>query len=323
MEVRGPHNIAEFNGSFSKKVPGLQTFWDSTSLSAFKRCPRFYQYSLIEGWAPRQESVHLSFGSWYHAAIEAYDHARAEGLTHTDGIRRAVRYCLESTWDKERKRPWASDDKNKNRESLVRSVVWYLDQFSGEKDPFKTVILSNGQPAVELSFKYQTDIMLGDEYVTLCGHLDRVAELDGEIYILDKKTTKSALSPEFFDNFTPDNQMSGYTFAGKVVYNLPIKGIVIDAAQILVTFSRFMRGTVYRSEPQLEEWYQNTRVVLQTAYAYAKLGFWPMNEASCGNYGGCQFRELCSKAPSVRAKWKQALMTQRNWDPTVPRGNHG
>jgi len=308
------------NGAFSKITPGLQTYWDSTSLSALKKCPRFYQLSIVEGWALRTESVHLTFGTLYHSGIERYDHARALGEDHDSAVSLAVQYLLEKTWDSKLGRPWTSDDKNKNRLTLVRSVVWYLDQFS--PDPFSTVILANGKPAVELSFKFDSGLKIGHgESVYLCGHLDRVAKLEDDIYILDKKTTKSTLGQDFFDKFTPDNQMSLYTFAGKVVYELPIKGIIVDGAQIAVTFSRFLRGTVQRTDSQLEEWFQDLKWWLAQAEAYAQGNHWPMNEQSCGNYGGCAFREICSKSPSVREKWKEALMHRRVWDPTVARGN--
>src|SRR5215469_2997436 len=96
------------NSSFSKSLPGLQIAWDSTSLGALKKCPRFYQYNIIEGYAPRRESIDLRFGLHYHAALERYDHARSAGSAHEEAIRVAVRYALEVTWNAELQRPWDS-----------------------------------------------------------------------------------------------------------------------------------------------------------------------------------------------------------------------
>ena len=42
---------------------------------------------------------------------------------------------------------WDTDHKYKNTFTLIRSVIRYLDQY--EHDPAKTVMLSNGKPAVE------------------------------------------------------------------------------------------------------------------------------------------------------------------------------
>src|SRR5258706_532234 len=43
----------------------------------------------------------------------------------------------------------------KNKDQLLYLVVAYLDEF--KDDPCKTLILENGKPAVELSFKFQLD----------------------------------------------------------------------------------------------------------------------------------------------------------------------
>ena len=47
--------------------------------------------------------------------------------------------------------PMEFEDTIKTRFTLLRSVVWYLEQF--ENDPCETVILADGRPAVELSFR--------------------------------------------------------------------------------------------------------------------------------------------------------------------------
>jgi len=304
------------NSSFSEILPNLQIAFDSTSLGALKECPRKYQLSIVRGKASRAQSVHLTFGLHYHSSLEAYDHAKARGESHDSALLAATERALCVTWDRDRGRPWTSDDPNKNRFTLVRSVVWYLEQFAD--DPLQTVILSNGKPAVELSFRLQTEILAGTgEAFWLCGHLDRVAEMGGETYIVDRKTSKSPIDENFFSKFTPDNQMSTYAFAGQVVYNLPIKGIIVDGAQIAVTFSRFMRGAIQRTDGQLAEWFQGVAVLLRQAEEYARNSFWPQNEKSCGNYGGCEFRQICSNPPeSAGATTSESSPMRFAWNST-------
>src|SRR5205085_2132611 len=155
--------------------------------------------------------------------------------------------------------PWKSDHHAKNRETLIRSVIWYLDNF--KDDPAATLILANGKPAVELSFRMELDWGPGGKpaagldfppYI-LSGHLDRVVEFGGQRYVMDRKTTGSSPTPHYFDGFAPDNQMSLYTLAACVQFNTPVAGVIIDAAQIAVGFTRFQRGFTYRTESQLEE----------------------------------------------------------------------
>jgi hypothetical protein len=295
----------------------LQFAWDSTSLGELKLCPRRYQYTIIEGWRKASENVHFRFGGEYHAALEHYDRLRAEGMAHKDALEETVSTALYRTWEYDEEglngAPWQSDHNLKNRATLIRSIVWYLDTF-GEADPAKTVILQNGAPAVELSFKFEfTDTHL------LCGHLDRVVNLHGDHFVMDRKTTTTTISPHFFEGFSPDNQMSLYTLAAQVIYSTPVKGVIIDGVQVAVGFSRFERGFAYRTPAQLAEWQQDTLLHIRAAERYAEADYWPTNDKSCHNYGGCPFRGICSKDPGVRDKFLESNFVRNPWNPLAVR----
>ena len=100
---------------------------------------------MIEGWSSQEESVHLRFGQEYHHALQDYDLSRAAGVKHNDAVHDTIRELLLRTSD------FDPDHKIKTRSSLVRSVIWYLDQFKNEGT--KTHILANGKASggVELS----------------------------------------------------------------------------------------------------------------------------------------------------------------------------
>ena len=311
----------------------IQFAWDSTSLGWLKTCPRLYQYSMIEGWRSRGQSVHLDFGQFYHHALELYDRHRATGADHNEALYEAVKYCLEVTWiydeDQGVAGPLDWGHNLKTRETLCRSVIWYLEEF-GENDAAKTVVLKNGKPAVELSFRLDTGIEVSEaalEFANirgpitymLSGHLDRVVEFSDGIYVMDRKTSSTTIGSYYFDGYNPDNQMSLYTFASKVIYQTPVRGVIIDAAQIAVGFTRFSRGFTFRTEAQTEEWLANTKEWLALAEHYATSGFWPMNDRSCHQYGGCAFRKVCSKSPEVRQKFLESDFTKRQWNPLEPR----
>lgn len=317
------NNNLPVNSAFHPDIPGLQIAWDSTSIGAFKTCPRKYQLSIIEGWNPRSLSVHLVFGQHYHKALERYDHSRSAGRDHEQSTIDAVRQALSDSWEilpDGRGRPWMSDDPLKNRETLVRTVVWYLEEFAD--DSAKTIQLANGKPAVELSFRFETDYFLSDGTpFLLCGHLDRLAELGDDTYVFDRKTTKNTLSESFFEGFSPNNQFSLYTLAAQVVYNTNVAGLYVDGAQIAVGFSRFQRAMSPRHHSQIEEWYKDFGLMLQLAQFYAAQQYWPMNDTACGNYGGCQFRGICSKVPGVREAYLKGSFTRRVWDPLFVRGD--
>lgn len=314
----------------------IQFAWDSTSLGLLKECPRKYYYTMIEGWRPRGDSVHLRFGLLFHAALELYDNLRiAHGFSHEDAMDSVVDEVLNKTWDGreivphfddlgvpvvvlDTGAPWDSQHDKKNRWTLLRTVVWYLD--AHKDDPAKTLILPNGKPAVELSFRFEIDHLApnGQPYL-LSGHMDRVVDFLGSRYVMDRKTSGSALSAYFFNQFDPDNQMSLYTFASRVVYNEPVAGVIIDGAQVAVGFSTFARGITLRSQGQIDEWLEDTKHWLDLGANFAQRGFWPMNDKSCHKYDGCPFRQVCNKDPVVRRNYLETNFEIRHWNPLETR----
>lgn len=294
---------------------GVQFAWDSTSLDWLKRCPRMYQYAMLEGWRPRNESPHLRFGIEYHQALHEYDIHRVGGLSHNESLRNVVRDLLLRTTD------WDPDHEYKTRDFLIRTVVWYCDHFAN--DPAKTVVLENGKPACEVSFRFELDYGPEngqDQPFTLSGHLDRVVEYGGELFVMDRKTTTTTPSAFYFNQYEPNNQMSLYTLAGQVVLSATIKGVIIDCAQIAKEFSRFVRGTVYRTKDQLNEWLHDLRYWLGLAEHYARTGYYPQNDTACDKYGGCPFRPVCSKSPGVRKAFLESDYERgEQWNPLKPR----
>ncbi len=320
-------------------LPGtkIQYAWDSTSLGYLKTCPRLYQYIMVEGWSTENTSVHLRFGQEYHHALQDYDISRASGIKHNDAVHDTIRELLIRTVD------FDPDHKVKTRSSLIRTVIWYLDQFQREQT--HTHILADGKPAVELSFRFELDwgpktitynptaTELSDPKFTvptqpyiLSGHLDRVVSLNDDLFVMDRKTTTAAPGPWFFSQFEPDNQMSLYSFAGQIVLGTPVRGVIIDAAQILEEESRFGRGFTYRTPAQTQEWVADLRYWLTLAEQYAVNNYWPMNDKSCGHYRsegegriGCPFREICGKDSSVRETFLKTQFTKleesERWNP--------
>src|SRR6516162_632046 len=96
-------------------LPGtnIQFAWDSTSLGWLKTCPRLYQYSMIENWRTKGESVHLRFGIEYHQALQDYEIYRSESMDHEGAVSFIVKNLLHSTHG------WHSDHKQKNRSTLL------------------------------------------------------------------------------------------------------------------------------------------------------------------------------------------------------------
>jgi hypothetical protein len=223
------------------------------------------------------------------------------------------------------------DSDTKSRSGLLRSVIWYLEQF--KDDTLKTVKLDNGKPAIELSFRfacgYKTTTTNEDFF--LCGHFDKYANMDDKYFIVDRKTTKNTLNAAYFERFMLDNQMSTYNFAGDVVLPHKFSGIIIDAAQVAITFSRFQRQQIYKPKSLIDEWYKDLGIYLSAAESYAEKEYWPQNTKACSipriddKTGelvyGCSFAQICMKPESLRQQFLNAGYSRRTWNPLEVRGD--
>lgn len=323
----------------------VQFAWDSTSLGYLKTCPRLYQYIMIEGYSPKEDSVHLRFGQEYHKALEDYDRLRFAGVDRDEAIRTVIAELLVRVVD------WHPDPSTKagrykSVDNLVSLVIDYLDHY--KDDPAETYELKDGVPAVELSFRFELDWgpnslaalrlehpvdipfsqsqadLISQPYL-LSGHLDRVVKFGDDLFVMDRKTTTTTLGEYYFDQFEPNNQMTLYTLASQIVLASPIRGVIIDGAQILLEKPHsFKRGFTFRTPDQVNEWANDLRYWLSLAEQYANADYWPMNDTACDKFGGCKFRGICSKSPQVRDQFLKSGFTkldpEHRWNPLKPRG---
>ena len=324
---------------FCKSEPLLQHAWDNSCVVLLKDCPRKYQLAIIQGWTPNHTAPPLVFGGLLHRYLEIYDRHRLSGKEHYVALTETVSQALRETVRRVnglllpdggvREVPEGTEgatellafwhgDNNRTRHTLVRTIVWYTEQFS-INDPLKTISLDNGTPALEISFRFLLPLQSpdGDPFI-YCGHIDKICEYAGELFLQERKHTTATLGSWYFVRYSIDGQTSGYLTAGRVLIDKPIAGIIVDACQVAVNFTRVHRHHVPRTEAQLEEWLKNLQEWILLAQYYVKrFGDkpWPLNEASCHKYSGCQFRGVCSRDPSVRKMLLEQHFQKKRWNP--------
>jgi CRISPR/Cas system-associated exonuclease Cas4 (RecB family) len=297
---------------FSQSNPRLQLALDNSSISMYKDCPRKYYYGIVEGWRPKHESAVLAFGTLFHAGVEELARARVHGADHEAALRSALRAVLPKA------ATLGFSDPARNPFTLLRAITWYADHY--RNDPLETVRLADGRPALELSFRFELPLETASgETFIYCGHIDRIATLNGAPYCIDYKTTTAALSDNYFARYSPNAQISGYMYAAKVLFTQPTQGFIIDAVQLGVSYSRPQRFVAPRSAEQLDEWLENTIEWIKRMEQSADSGSWPMNEESCTKYGSCQFREICNKTPGVRDNFLHTGFRRDRWNPLESR----
>lgn len=276
-----------------KSEPNIQRAWSPSSLKTFQQCPRKYFYSYIQGWR-FPSADYFDFGTIYHTVLNEWDRARIEGAGPEEATLLVARRALELTEDYQ----WT--DNRRGREQLVRACVWYADKYADNK--LYALPLPSGAPAIEVSFKLLLPLVNpdGDNYL-LAGYMDLVAEYGSMAVVVDRKTTVSMVEGRYFEQFSPDNQVSCYVLAANVLLGRNMDGMLIDACQTGVGFSRHERDFASRTPEQLDEWLSDTEVWIRRAETCAMEGHWPMNPNSCHHFRGCEFRQFCNKAASTRA----------------------
>lgn len=297
---------------------GFRIGWDSTTIRAFKKCPRYYQLTMLEGWRPKHTSAALHFGTFMHRGMEVFDKAIVAGKTKDEALRDALRNVLILS---EGLLP-NTDDK-RSREALARAIVWYPEAYDTAQIKTLTVLNSAGEAkaAVELSFRivlpFKTD---SGHSLFLCGHIDRLGEFVGTEFVLDRKSTASGIGPDYFTKFQNDAQMIGYYIAAKLIFSKKIQGVIIDAAYLLADGVEFSRGTCIFSDDVAKEYLDDLQTFLVFAEACHKMKYYPMNRSSCALYGGCEFLPICTKPPSSRNLFLDANYSKNEpWDPTKSR----
>lgn len=299
------------NSSFIENTQA-QFAWDSVSLNSFKTCPRKYLYEIVNGYELKLRPATLSFGIFFHTCLENWHKLLASGMSKDTALLRVTRLAGllgESI---------SPGDTARTKETLMRTVVWYIFQFWD--DQARTTQLTTGKPAVEFSFTFPLSQINGVE-VYLSGHIDRVVKYDSQVFISDYKTTKSALDHRYFDQYKPNGQLKQYMLAGVVLATdgtaipEPPAGVLVEAAQLGVTFSRFQRFPVMYSAAELEEYAKDTCSWIARAHQCAADNNWPMNETACSHYNGCVFREICRQNPGYRDLYLNSNFHKRTWDP--------
>jgi len=194
---------------------------------------------------------------------------------------------------------WVPDDPAKNRETLIRLVAWYCEEWG--PGPVRPMEFPDGTRGVELDFEIPLGIenRYGEAY-SLCGRFDGMAQTGAEVAPRERKTTKSSIGPWYFDNYVLNVQTDTYDLVGALLYpSLGMEGVLLEVMQTTKDGAAFHRRMLHSTEPQRAEWLEEIRAWVRQAEVYAEEGHWPMNKVNCGR---CGFRGVCSKEPEKRAR---------------------
>ena len=249
---------------------------DNYALSNFQSCPAKYDLRMRQRWTARRKGAALGFGGALH-------HGLAEWYK-TGQIKRAL-LAIDEKWPAE-----SPEDDYRTKAKCLEVMLDYVKKYPAEN--FK-VIGAPDSPMIEQTFTLPTGLCLDDgESIEYGGIFDGLIEFAGAVYVLEHKST-SQLGPYYFEQFKPNNQVTGYIWASGKLTNLRVGGAFINAIGVYkASATRFERQVTNRSEEDIATWLHNLREWCQLIRNCETKGFWPLNTQSCTMYGRCEYHSV-------------------------------
>lgn len=330
---------------FSDKHPDLRLAWDATCLAAFMKDPLVYFWTYVRGHQSISKPRAMLWGTLWHEAIAEYrkqsDWAGGEGWTTTPinledpALHKAIRFTIKRADELNlMDSPCRREDENRrNVYTLVRSLIWYATKY--RTDWLAPVVDTDGSLMIEKHFvvpmglksratfvdrSVYPAITAPEEDYYLCGSLDEIAQdEDGDQFVLERKSTTSTVASYYFDQHDPSVQMWTYDLIGsKIMPMSPLRGVVVEACQTAVGFTRFERHEITRTPEQRKHWLETIHYWVKQAEQCALSGYWPMNPAS--QTFKSTARDIQRRSPS---SWPGLLKTdfeeQPLWNPLEPK----
>lgn len=249
-------------------------------------------------------------------------------------------------------------------EFAIQSFHAYLTHYSGE---VVTPVIHQDRPLVEFSFSYPlgkieipTSVFEQWGYGTLTndeqreavthaltsegtgpthipctiewtGIVDMIADLSGEHWLVDHKTT-SILSGDFFDGFEIAMQPVGYVSAARAAFpELDIQGFMVNVLAcrkpVSAVTASGKKSTAKSFEPhrrfyKYDQWKEDefrtdALALIEEFIANLTGKYFPRKTQWCiGKYGKCPFFEVCSLPPEQRMMMLESgTYTDNTWKP--------
>lgn len=257
---------------------------------AFRRQPTFGASALL-------------FGSAFHAALEVH----LKGGTISEMLDAARTVAIEGGLTQ-------LDDPKRTVDILDRLVREYVVDYAIRPHSLEPVVV-DGEPLVEKTFAFH----LGDvEHpvdgslvsVIWRGKIDALIERNGELWVVDHKTT-SMMGDRFADDKLRSNQFIGYTWAGRQLTEAlgkPVRGVILNAASPQKSGNKYREYVIPYPEWVFDEWQAEVldlaSGIIRGVWDFAQTGWAVPTRSSCvTKYGKCPYFQVCQAAPLQRGNF--------------------
>lgn len=285
-------------------------FYDNTELSCHRGCNRKYYFRHEVGIrGVGRPSPYLAFGSAWHTAMDTVWPILINDKEQDDlKVIRAAFEVWAAKWIEEGM-PSQSDIGPEEKEWLkFRNPDTAIEMLASYVADQRRFLETKVDEIVGIERPFAVPLLPDNDKLWYCGRLDKAIRMDGQIYIVDHKTTadyriSGGFSQRFVDSFSPNSQMDGYAYAGNLLWPKEFGGVLIDAALVHKEKRAFRIIPVSRSYDQLDAWLWEAleevrRVEHNRAIAKESKGdflaAFPKNTGACYDYGSsCVYMDLC------------------------------
>lgn len=279
-----------------------------------------------QGWTSRRRSGALGFGSCLHEGLAVWHRTYDIG---------AALLKINEKWPEQ-----MPIDDWRTKEKCIKTMIEYSKHY-----PHETFVVVGmpDNPVIEVPFTLDTGMFLPCQHRT-CAHFmladwdkaykakcescgkekepieyggiyDMLIEFSGHLYVVDHKTT-SMMGPSYFNQFKPNNQMTGYIWAAGLMSGRKVAGAFINAIGMYKTgVTKFEREITSRSQAAIDEWLRNVWTECVNIITHKLGGYFPMRTGSCTQYGLCEYHGVHSlEHNSERIKRLETDYVQEKWD---------
>jgi hypothetical protein len=291
--------------------PQFPSIFDSTMLSSLKSCQHRFFNEYVLNYKPKELSVHLHAGASFASGLEAARTAfYVEGKSAEDAEALGIGALMKHYGDFQ----WPADSA-KSLERMAGAMEFYFDNYPLGADGAEPITLASGKRGIEISFAEPLPLshpVTGDPLL-YCGRLDMAAKFAQGLFVEDDKTT-SQLGATWSKQWDLRSQFTGYCWGLWKAAGIKPNGVLVRGVSILKTKYETQQAITYRSDAQIEEWYQVTLDAIEEALRRWKSGYWRKTlDHACNEYGGCAFRQPCM-SPDPEP-WLETYFERRLWNP--------
>ena len=271
---------------------------DNFALTMFQACPAKFDLRILQGWTSRRRSGALGFGGALHEGLATW--------YRTGDPSKAIK-AVGDAWPLN-----LPIDDWRTKEKCLQTMLEYIKRYPREEF---VVVGGTENPMVEVTFTVDTGMFLsciecqapwgGEEFGGLCqrcgkplepieygGIFDGIVQFGSSIYVLEHKTT-SMLGQYYFDQFKPNNQVTGYVWGARKLSGQNVTGAIINAIGIYKSSTtKFERQITSRDDTNIAEWLENVRNVCEQIRECQVRQHWPMATGSCTMYGKCEYHNV-------------------------------